>query len=321
MFLSISFDLVGSTALKRAMFQSGDEDFARINALYEQFVGHLFDFEEAFYRYVCASGTIDIRKLFLVKIIGDEYWYMYDVDGDEDITALGNAFVTGLLDVLGEPRSVSFTDAVQGELQFDFSMKALIDLVTNALHLPDRRYAFFEDKIMDLLGSEARLSDIDPGDYAAICYGLNLRPAKPTSRELLGVTRSDYVGMQIDRFFRAAKACRPRLVTVGETLWDRLGITLEQIRPKVGVYRPAADADSGSAAASGFMASRETIPAREMTGIDNDYGVWHLYTSDTLRDEMYLPDKDLTDFLAPTRAFLAREGFYGIDRSSANPTA
>lgn len=315
MFLSISFDLSGSTALKRAMFQSGHEDFARINALYEQFVGHLFDFEEAFYRYVCASGIIDIRKLFLVKIIGDEYWYMYEVDPDEDVTALGNAFVTGLLDVLGEPRSVGFNDEEKGDLQFDFSMKALIDLVTNALHLPDRRYSFFEDKIMDLLGSEARLSDIDPADYAAICYGLNLRPAKPTSRELLGVTRSDYVGMQIDRFFRAAKACKPRLATVGETLWDRLGIDLDQIRPRVGVYLPTVNASNGAEMAGDFMASREMIPASEMTGIDHDYEVWHLFTHATLRDEMYLPDKDLTDFLAPTRAYLAREGFYGIDRA------
>lgn len=309
MFLSISLDLVGSTALKRAMFQSGNEDFAKINALYEQYVEHLFSFEEAFYRCVCASGVIDIRKLFLVKIIGDEYWYMYELDDGNDVRDVGHALVSGLLQVFGAARSVSFTDVAGSAFRFDFSVKALIDLVTNALHLPDRRYAYFEDKIMELLGSEARLSEVDPGDYAALCYGLNLRPAKPSSRELLGVTRSDYVGLQIDRFFRTAKACKPRLVTVGEPLWERLRIELEQVRPKVGVYR------AGGLAGNGFMASHETIPAHDVTGIDHDIEVWHLYSHATLRDDIYLPDEDLTDFLAPTRAFLAREGFYGIDRA------
>ena len=320
MFVSISLDLVGSTPLKRAMFRYGDNDFDKINRLYELYVQSLFEIEESFYRYVCASGVIDIRKLFLVKIIGDEYWYIYEVDDNDidELRAVGNAFISGLLEVLSKPRRLSFGDKnSQTRLDFDLSLKALIDLVTNALILPDRRYSYFENKIMDLLGSEARLSEIDPGDYAALCYGLNFRPARPISEELLGVTRSDYVGMQIDRFFRAAKACKPRLVSVGSTLWEKLGVKLTQPRPNVGVYLTGSEDGVEVEFAGKCTASRETIPAREMTGIDHDYEVWHLYSKHTLREEIYLPDKDLIDYLASTRAFLAREGFYGIDRAGA----
>jgi hypothetical protein len=188
MFVSISLDLVGSTPLKRAMFRYGNHDFEKINRLYELYVQNLFEIEESFYRYVCESGVVDIRKLFLVKIIGDEYWFVYDVNDDDadELRAVGNAFISGLLEVLAKPRRLSFGDEnAQTKFDFDLSLKALIDLVTNALHLPDRRYAHFENKIMGLLGSEARLSEIDPGDYAALCYGLNFRPARPISEELL----------------------------------------------------------------------------------------------------------------------------------------
>ena len=317
MFLSISLDLVGSTSLKRAMFKFGNHDFDRINRLYQSYVRHLFEIEESVYHYVCASGVVDIRKLFLVKIIGDEYWFIYDVnpEDDDELRSVGDAFLSGLLGVLSAPRTLSFGDGHGERFDFDLSLKALVDLVTNALHLPDQRFAHFEDKIMDLLGSEARLVEVDPGDYAALCYGLNFRPARPSSRELLGVARSDYVGMQIDRFFRTAKACKPRLVSVGATLWDKFGVTLNQPRPRVGVYRPESGPGTDLDFADKCIVSRETIPAREMTGIDHDYDVWHLYSKGTLREEIYLPDRDLTDYLAPTRAFLAREGFYGYDRA------
>lgn len=320
MFVSISLDLVGSTPLKRAMFRYGDHDFKKINQLYELYVQNLFEIEESFYRFVCASGVVDIRKLFLVKIIGDEYWFVYDVDDEDtdELRAVGNAFISGLLEVLAKPRRLSFGEKnSRTKFDFDLSLKALIDLVTNALHLPDRRYSHFENKIMGLLGSEARLSEIDPGDYAALCYGLNFRPARPVSEELLGITRSDYVGMQIDRFFRTAKVCKPRFVTVGSTLWEKLDVKLTQVRPKVGVYLTGEEEGAEVAFAGRCTASRETIPAREMTGIDHDYEVWHLYSKHTLREEIYLPDEDLTDYLASTRAFLAREGFYGIDRTGA----
>ena len=94
-FLSVSVDLVGSTPLKRAMFQAGRNDFDRINRLYERYVHSLFEIEERFYRFISASGAVDIRKLFLAKIIGDEYWFLYqaDLDDVESFNAVAHAFL------------------------------------------------------------------------------------------------------------------------------------------------------------------------------------------------------------------------------------
>jgi hypothetical protein len=317
-FLSISIDLVGSTPLKRAMFHAGDNDFGAINRLYERYVRVLFEIEERLYRYISASGAIDIRKLFLAKIIGDEYWYLYEVDPEDtgELNAIAHAFIFGLIDLLAQPRTLRLGDGGKGA-DFDLSLKAMVDLMTNALHLPDRRYAYFEDKIMDLLGSEARLSEIDPGDYAALCYGLNFRPARAPTKELLGVTRSDYVGMQIDRFFRAAKACKPRFVTLGEALCGRLDAELVQVEPSIEVHRFAHGAADDGGTEARCNVSRERIPAHEMTGIDHDYALWHLYNAATLREDIYRPRPEVTDFLAPTRAFLARAGFYGLARPEA----
>lgn len=315
-FISISLDLVGSTPLKRAMFRAGRNDFGKVNQLYEQYVQILFEIEESFYRFVSTSGAIDIRKLFLAKIIGDEYWYLYEVDADdaEELAAVAHAFIFGLLHVLSEPRTFRMSENGGAEEKFDLSLKGLVDLTTNALHLPDRRFRFFQDKIMDLLGSEARLSQIDPDDYAALCYGLNFRPTRPTDSGLLGAARSDYVGMQIDRFFRAAHACKPRLVSVGEALLSRLDVRLDRKTPGVDVYEFTQIVPGNENSDPACCASRELIPAREMTGIDDDYELWHLYTPATLRDDVYRPRHDVNDFLAPTRAFLATTGFYGLER-------
>ncbi len=37
-----------------------------------------------------------------------------------------------------------------------------------------------------LLGSEGRFTEIDPGDDAALCYRLGVRPARPGTRDALG---------------------------------------------------------------------------------------------------------------------------------------
>ena len=52
-----------------------------------------------------------------------------------------------------------------------------------------------------------------------------------------------------------------------------------------------------------------------MPGIEDDYEVLHLYGAPTLRDEIYRPNHGVEDFLGPTRAFLAKAGFYGLDRT------
>ncbi|MGI9570030.1 MAG: hypothetical protein ACR2PH_09915, partial [Desulfobulbia bacterium] len=284
MFLSVSFDLAGSTSLKRSMFQAGGNDFLVINRHYDSYVKSMFEIEEAFYRSVCASGIIDIRKLFLVKIIGDEYWYAYELDNEnaEEVCSIADAFISSILEVLSEARSLIFAKDSDNDFHFDLSLKALIDLVTNALNLPDKRYAYFENKIMDLLGSEARLSQIDPDDYAALCYGLNFRPAQPISKELLGVTRSDYVGMQIDRYFRIQKACKPRLLTIGSSIWDRLQIPMKKLQPNAGVYQVLESGSPTAKYGGQCLASAEMIAAHEMTGINQDYNVWHLYSKNTL---------------------------------------
>jgi hypothetical protein len=321
-FLSISLDLVGSTALKRAMFEAGHDDFRTINRLYERYVALMFEIEEALYRFTSASGAIDIRRLFLAKIIGDEYWFLYEVDPEDaaEINTVAHAFIFGLLHALAQTRSFHVEGAAADgapsqDRRFDVSLKGLLDLVTNALHLPDRRFAFFEDKIMDILGSEARLSEVDPGDYAALCYSLNFRPARPVTRDLLGVARSDYVGMQIDRFFRTARACKPRMVTVGESLWRRLDGELTQLEPGIDVYTFGHRPPGGDGHVDVCNASRETLQSWEMPGIEDDYEVHHLYSAATLREEIYRPDHGLADFLGPTRAFLAKAGFYGLDAS------
>ena len=316
MFLSISIDLVGSAALKRAIFEAGGGDYNVINSHYQTYVESMFEVEEALYRYVSDSGVVDIRELFLAKIIGDEYWYLYEIDPDDhdNLNEVAHAFIFGLLEVMGNARQLCLPGAGDGERCYDLSYKALVDLVTNALHLPDRRYAYFEDKISNFLGRESRLPRAGSEDYSAICHALNVRPSRRAGETGIGIARSDYVGMQVDRFFRVAKVCKPRLVTVGEVLWNSMDMRCEPIDPGIDVNRTGHTVFGGKHRNGQCNSSFENIPAGDMSGINQDYGVWHLYTAGTLREEIYRPSRNISDFLAPTRAYLAKAGFYGIER-------
>ena len=104
------------------------------------------------------------------------------------------------------------------------------------------------------------------------------------------------------------------MLTIGAHLWRCLNGDLLQTDPAVNVFSFAHRAEGGVGLMEVCNASRELIPAWQMRGIDEDAEIVHLYTPATLGDEVYRPRRDMTDFLEPTRAFLAKAGFYGVDR-------
>jgi hypothetical protein len=243
------------------------------------------------------------------------YLYEIDLDDHEHLNEVAHAFIFGLLEVMSKARQLRLPTGSGGEQCYDLSWKALVDLITNALHLPDKRYAYFEDKISGLLGRESRFRQAGAEDYSAICHALNVRPNRRAGETGIGIARSDYVGMQIDRFFRVAKTCKPRLVTVGEALWSRMEMTSDRIDPGIDVNRTGHSVFGGKHRNGQCNSSLEHISAGDMSGINQDYDVWHLYTAGTLREEIYRPSQDTLDFLAPTRAYLAKAGFNGIKRN------
>ena len=78
--LSISLDLAGSTDIKQAIILQSEGQPGHREQLYDEYLKLLFSVEQTFYEFVKADDILSVDRLFLVKTIGDEFWYAYEVD-------------------------------------------------------------------------------------------------------------------------------------------------------------------------------------------------------------------------------------------------
>ena len=170
----------------------------------------------------------------------------------------------------------------------------------DAMQLPFKVY-------MDLIAEGCEISRIR-ADYLArnINAYLNLPPSarfgpdhvQIANRlhagylELAGRTprqayRTDYIGHEVDRFFRASKAALPGTVTIGESLFEKLDA---QSRPMAYPGLFLARLTHKPDPTSGTLMSREDIlymkhvlVAEDMKGIGYPYITYHLLTLTQLR--------------------------------------
>ena len=89
--------------------------------MYNLYLKQLFWTEQTFYELVANDARIELEKLFLVKTIGDEFWYVYEVDLSDEAGLRRTA--AGLMDaVLGtfsKSRSLHFTSRPVADLATD----------------------------------------------------------------------------------------------------------------------------------------------------------------------------------------------------------
>ena len=78
--LSISLDLAGSTDIKQAIIVQSEGQPEHRKQLYDKYLRMLFSVEQTFYELVQANEALTVDRLSLVKTIGDEFWYVYEVD-------------------------------------------------------------------------------------------------------------------------------------------------------------------------------------------------------------------------------------------------
>ncbi len=79
-FISISIDICGSTDAKAKLREHSKCIETEATNLYESFQKQVLRVEETFWT-MLRSSKLDIKRLFLIKSIGDEVWYAYNLDG------------------------------------------------------------------------------------------------------------------------------------------------------------------------------------------------------------------------------------------------
>jgi hypothetical protein len=329
--LSVSIDLCGSTLAKQSLVTLSTNDERHRKRLYATYLSLLYGMEREFYLRLMDNQFFDFSKLFLVKTIGDELWYMYQVDEtDENELARSSwAIFEALMGLFSCERRLDLAspdgkgDALL-EVKFNLPIKAFIDLVAEPIEMNLERYEYLKDIVSTLKGDNSVIYHIDQ-HYTDICNRLNLGSTDLFGKRVRVLARTDYIGLEIDRFFRATKFCNPLLLAVGASLMNKLPYRIERAAENldhIGVKKlvlnvPGEDGKDDREKRKYVIS--QSIPAAGMKGVSEDYTIFHVFGAAALGEAVYIPPPSIETLMEPTRAFLAEYGFYALDRTRLLP--
>ena len=206
---------------------------------------------------------------------------------------------------------------------FDIPIKVCVDLLLEPIEMTKARYEFLKDIAFLAEGDNSAVYKVDE-EFLAYCNRLNLAASSPFESGSSLTTRKDFIGLEVDRFFRLTAFCLPRMIGIGDTLFSRLPVALtpaqrghEHLEIKIAEFEDRPDV-SNEPALRGYLISQE-VPSVQMKGISGDYAVHHFFGAESLGESVYCSPAGIDSLMEPTRSFLAEHGFYSLDRGSLLP--
>lgn len=240
-FISISLDVAESTSAKDKLVTFASKWKLNLPDLYEQFAHGLLNTERQFLDLLCAikanphgKCAYELERLFLIKTIGDEWWYSYSLEGLDrfEVSQHARHLFMALLAVLSKtPVTVSIPcapelhpdglDEFEDILFLELPLKITCDLICG-FDIGRGR----ESAISPVIASCSGKQLVRVGDelFQRMMSNLGAIQMIPnySSGKVTSICRSDFVGMEVDRFFRlTAKAMKGR-VLVGAQLFEAL---------------------------------------------------------------------------------------------------
>jgi hypothetical protein len=309
--LSWSIDVAGSTEVKarmRAMAET-PEDLSRLYEIYyQQFLSYESDFYSALFgaRNGLAGAPLDPGRLFTVKGIGDEIWLLYEVpqkDGDKLRSAIARMIDASLSLVdrsihcgFGDRGlSAGFDPETELEQRFDqksLCFKAYGDVVEDGFETSRLRAKYLSDRVFGYL-------DKKPGPLGPDEFKL-LNRLNAGHFEASGVHRyrmawrTDYIGNDVDRFFRTTKGALAGTMTIGEALFARAGFTTKPIAFP-GLYDAHVMVDIAPNAQRWFQGiyyKWSDLEAQSLKGLGISYRVYHIVRKERIFSLHYGVEKD-----------------------------
>lgn len=331
--LSLSIDLSGSTHAKQAIVEISGGDESLTATLYRRYLKMLYGVERDLYALLAECDGIDLANVFLVKLIGDEWWFVYDIDHTDSpaFNAVVLGFVDALLRLFEKERYLSFHAPEKHSLRpmpeskalrvFNLPIKATLDLLINPVEANRERYEYLKDIVLPADERQRRSLYAIDRNAAEICERLNLGAVGMFEDGHPVHVRRDYIGLEVDRFFRMTSCCRPLLLGMGRTLMAHVDQTiqpvsrdLEHIAVKTLAFGPA-----WAAPKMKKYVIREAITPGRLKGISHGYEIYHLFGERSLGKGIYAPPPGMEMMMEATRAFLAEHGFYALGRDSLLP--
>jgi hypothetical protein len=290
---SISIDLVGSTDAKTRVMKLAAGNSRRIDAFNSSIYNAFCKIEEDFYRHAAGnygSGSpVELGRFFAVKGIGDEIWLLCESSPDL-IAEQGARLIDAALEIASKQVHLIATENEEEnpfhfDRDFDYGnvepilspIKVFIDVVEHATDLGkmrDDRLIVAVPRIMTENTGEAPSSS----ELARVLSRLTFGTSEATRWARFQVYRTDYIGHEIDRFFRATKAALPGTVAIGSSMAQHLGLVFsEPVSDIFAVYNKAGQRLRGGTPDDPIHAICRTFPAEELKGIGYPYDVYQLF--------------------------------------------
>lgn len=228
--ISISMDICGSTQAKARMRVCAGDNKAQLTEWYEQFHRQFLLSEWKFYSQLFQNGhdglNWDWKHAFVVKGIGDEIWLLYKVSEANQwkLKSLAARLFHAALNVAATPpiywTSASDDDPFQQPYETMYlPLKFYIDILDDAYEVSRQRCDFVTERLLGFLDAEESSNKRNFFELGNRLYAGSLLG---DGRRLIQTIRTDYIGWEVDRFFRASKFALPMVATVGQNLFKRV---------------------------------------------------------------------------------------------------
>lgn len=303
--ISISIDVCASTKAKSRMREHA-QCRSQLLEWYKHFQNCFLVRESNFYKSLLASRkgqfVLDWNRAFVVKGIGDEIWFLYEITENENwkLPAVVNHLLHAALDTLRHLvswSSASCSNRVEEENDSE------MDELWESAHLPMKIYVDIIDVAYDYTSMRrdliTKLSrnilDENKGnsyrDLVELGNRLNAGVLEMDGRRLVTTIRSDFVGWEVDRYFRMTKYALPCVVSVGRDLFEEtLGDSIDNAKQvsDTNLFRaefPYKYAEGPSISYEhSFHFVKEEIPAKCLKGTGEGYALYHVLRKHDLLD-------------------------------------
>lgn len=265
---------------------------SELNQWYEAFHREFLCLEWRFYSALFNTNASDRgwdwKHAFVVKGIGDEIWLLYEL-GEDDLWRLGSLFARLLHAALDVARrsirwtSVSDDDGDRGDNppeHMHLPLKFYIDIIDDAFEVSGPRLDFVTERLPEILGEEAGWAD---EDLIELGNRLHAGSLMADGRRLVTAFRTDYIGWEVDRFFRMTKYALPCVVAVGQALFEKVNDMSDYSDEDVGstglrkmVVKCPTHQDGSGPYDHGFRYVKEDVGPGDLKGVGEGYTVYRV---------------------------------------------
>lgn len=294
---SISIDLVGSTDAKTRIMKLAQGDSQKIDKLNALIYREFCHIEKKLYEravsYYGSAPPIDPAKFFTVKGIGDEIWILCDA-GTKDVPQVGYRLIDAAIEVARQSVRFLATENDDGpsfDPDFDYGkiepilspIKMFIDLIGHASDLGRLRDESLMETIPDLLKTYYR-REPTPLEIVKVARRMSLSGYEPVGWRNFHEFRTDYLGHEIDRFFRTTKSAIPGTVTIGASMVRAMELSFKSTAQAIhAVFRSDGAPLIGGVPADPVHARIRTLKPDELKGIGYAYDTYTLFAPRTLK--------------------------------------